>query len=64
MKVGVDLEKCQGHARCWATDPELFTLDDEGISDIGPAKHVPVGLEQVARDAVLSCPEDALTIIE
>lgn len=64
MKVSVDLTKCTGHARCWAADPELFTLDDAGHSDIGVGRVVPDGGEELARRAVRDCPEDALTFVE
>ena len=30
MKVKVDRERCQGHARCAALAPELFALDQFG----------------------------------
>jgi ferredoxin len=64
MRVGVDSSLCSGHARCWATNPEIFTLDDEGYSDIGPGKDVPPGLEQEARQGARACPERAIHITE
>ena len=30
LKVHVDPDKCQGHARCKALAPELFELDEYG----------------------------------
>ena len=30
LKVSVDQERCQGHARCHALAPELFALDELG----------------------------------
>ena len=30
LKVRIDREKCQGHARCYALAPELFELDEMG----------------------------------
>ena len=30
MRVTVDADRCEGHARCWAVCPEVFDLDDEG----------------------------------
>src|SRR4051812_4672718 len=59
MKVSVDLSKCHGHARCWATAPDLFGLDEDGQSSIGRDMVVPAGAEERATAAVLSCPEDA-----
>lgn len=59
MKVIVDREKCQGHARCWALAPEIFHLDEEGYITPGDID-VPEGKEQIAGRAVRSCPERAL----
>ena len=30
LKIRVDQDKCQGHARCKALAPELFDLDEFG----------------------------------
>ena len=32
LKVKVDRDKCQGHARCAALAPELFELDELGTA--------------------------------
>ena len=32
MKVSIDLDKCCGHARCYAIDSELFQLDESGYA--------------------------------
>ena len=34
MRVRVDHERCEGHARCNAINPDLFELDDVGYSSI------------------------------
>ena len=34
MKVTVDANLCQGHARCYAIAPELFDVDDYGLSTV------------------------------
>ena len=60
MKVTVDDDRCQGHAR-WAISPEVFDLDDEGHSVVLLAD-VPPGLEGKAREAVRNCPERAIAI--
>jgi len=61
MRVAVDPEVCQGHARCWEICPQVFSLDDEGHSYVSDPE-VPVALEAKARDAVENCPERAITI--
>lgn len=64
MRVSVDRERCTGHARCWATAPEIYTIDDVGYSDIGVDREVPSGLEDRARAGAAACPERALTVTE
>ena len=62
MKVSVDRPLCSGHARCYAVDPEFFTLDDDGYSSLGENKPVPAGREELVRRGVSACPELALRI--
>jgi ferredoxin len=63
MKVLVDVAKCQGHARCVAVAPDLFTLNDDGFND-QPEWPVPPGQEALATRAVRACPERVLSISE
>ena len=64
MKVKVDRERCQGHARCYALAPELFVLDELGNArEVGDGS-VPAGLEGKADLARANCPELAIEIIE
>jgi ferredoxin len=56
MRVRVDKDSCQGHARCNAISSELFPLDDDGYSAV-TSLEVPAAQEQQARDAVANCPE-------
>jgi ferredoxin len=61
MKVTVDPDRCQGHARCWSLCPEVFVLDDEGHASVA-VDEVPAGLETKAREAADNCPERAITV--
>jgi ferredoxin len=61
MKVAVDSELCQGHARCWEICPDVFSLDDEGYAFVEVAD-VPPGLEAKARQAAVNCPERAISV--
>jgi ferredoxin len=63
MRVSVDAQRCQGHARCWSICPEVFALDDLGNAVV-LTPDVPAGLESGARDAERNCPERAITIDE
>lgn len=63
MRVRLERSKCAGHAQCFAVDPDLFPIDDEGYSILEEHEVVP-GDEQLTRDGVASCPELALIIEE
>jgi ferredoxin len=64
LKVHVDQDKCQGHARCKSLAPELFNLDEFGNAhEIGDGS-VPAGLEDKAWLAQSNCPEIAIEVTE
>ncbi|WP_017975132.1 ferredoxin [Actinopolyspora halophila] len=62
MRVSVDDELCDARGQCNIVDPELFTLDEYGYSDIGQGKEVPTGKEDAAEQGVELCPVQALSI--
>jgi ferredoxin len=64
VRIRVDAEKCQGHARCYAIAPELFDIDDYGQSTAVGDGTVPPGSEELARLAIANCPEYAVEEIE
>jgi ferredoxin len=61
VKVSVDRSRCQGHARCWETAPEVYDLDDLGYCCID-SFDVPPSLEDDARRGAAACPERAIMI--
>jgi ferredoxin len=63
MKVHLEKDKCVGHAQCYAADPDLFPIDDNGYSNLEPHEVKP-GDEQRTRDGVAACPELALILEE
>jgi ferredoxin len=64
MKVWVDPERCQGHTLCAMIAPDSFVLDDiEGHSS-AVAEDVPPEKESQVREAVQSCPEQAIVLTE
>lgn len=60
MRIRIDPERCQGHARCYALAPELFSVDDYGQSTARGDGAVPAELEARARLAIANCPEHAV----
>jgi ferredoxin len=62
MRVRVDENRCQGHTLCTLAAPELFLLrDDDGHAYLED-ENVPPGLEDKARAAAATCPEQAIII--
>lgn len=61
FRVHVDPDRCQGHNRCYSVAPELFDLDDLGMSSEIGAGIVPPELIGEARLAVANCPEHAIS---
>ena len=62
LKIHVDQDKCQGHARCKSLAPELFELDEYGNAhEVGDGT-VPDGLEDKAYLAKSNCPEIAIEV--
>ena len=64
FRVHVDPDRCQGHNRCYSVSPDLFELDDLGMSSEVGAGLVPAGLVSQARLAVANCPEHAISLTE
>jgi len=62
MKVKVDSERCQGHARCAALAPELFALDALGNAHAVGDGTVPVTLTDKAYLAQANCPEFGIEV--
>ena len=61
MRVEIDPDRCLGHGRCVVVCPELFTITDSGSGSVILAE-VPPELVGRARQAVLNCPERAITL--
>ena len=62
MKVTIDADRCQGHQMCAVMAPDLFGSDDYGSGIVLGDGSVPPELQAAARQAVLSCPEQAISV--
>jgi ferredoxin len=60
LRIRVDPAKCQGHSRCYGLLPELFDVDDYGLSSVIGDGTVPPELTAKARLAIANCPEGAI----
>jgi ferredoxin len=64
MRVVVDPDLCQGHARCHLHAPAVFALTEDDGHALVVADPVPAVHEEVARKAAVACPERAITVVE
>jgi ferredoxin len=64
VKIHVDPDKCQGHARCKALAPDLFDLDEFGNAHESGDGNVPPEQIEKAWLAKSNCPEAAIAIVE
>lgn len=58
-KVTVDELACEGHARCEASAPEVFELDENDISRV-QIDEVPDELTAKVERAIRTCPRQAI----
>ncbi|MCK0090785.1 ferredoxin [Rhodococcus sp. HNM0563] len=63
MKVRVDPDRCQGHTLCAMAAPDVFELSDIDGHATAIDSEIPADLEENVREAVRSCPEQAITIL-
>lgn len=61
MKVHVDSNLCQGHTICSMVAPQVFKLRDEDGHAYASESEVPEDQLELAREAVHSCPERAIS---
>ncbi|MGA7055666.1 MAG: ferredoxin [Mycobacterium sp.] len=61
MHVFIDSEACQGHGRCYALAPEVYTADDEGRGEVIDGE-IGEDLVDQARAGAMNCPESAITL--
>ena len=61
MKIVVDWDRCTGMGMCESLAPDVFEVDDDGSLQLH-AETVPEGMEGDVREAVASCPTEALSL--
>ena len=64
MKVWVDAGRCQGHTLCKMIAPDSFELNDIDGTSSPVSEVVAPGQEDLVREAMQSCPEQAIRIEE
>jgi ferredoxin len=63
MRIVVDRDKCTGLGMCEAEAPDLFEVQDDGTLKVLDEHPGPTSREE-AEAAVMSCPTEALTLVE
>ena len=64
MRIRVDLDKCQGHSRCYSLAPEVFDVDSDGFAVVLVPGDLPASLQDKALLAAANCPERAISVEE
>jgi ferredoxin len=64
VRVVADRSMCVGHAQCSVVCPTVFGNDERGYVVVLVEGEVPAEDEQDAREAVASCPEQALAVVD
>lgn len=63
MRIRINEAACTGHGRCYALAPEIFQPDDQGRT-VALFTDINNELRDKARNAVINCPERALSVVE
>ena len=61
MRIIVDWNRCTGMGMCESLAPDVFEVDDEGSLQVH-TETVAEGMEDEVREAVASCPTEALSL--
>ncbi|WP_375482649.1 ferredoxin [uncultured Jatrophihabitans sp.] len=64
LRISVDQAKCTGHARCNATAPDVYPIDDDGYTALNGVVDVPDDRADAARHGAAACPERAITVLD
>lgn len=63
MKVKVNSDMCEGHAKCQAAAPEVFKLGDDDVSVV-LLDDVPAALQEKVDRAIRLCPRQAIAWVK
>jgi ferredoxin len=64
MQVRIDLDRCEGHGRCYVLAPSVFAADDEGNGEVVRAELDSPELIAAAELAEKNCPEGAIALVD
>ena len=61
MRVEVNKKACCAYGLCAEICPEVYKLDENGMAYV-ESEWVPEGLEELAREGAMACPQLALKV--
>jgi ferredoxin len=64
VRVRIDLDKCVGHAMCAESAPDVFDLDPANDQAYILVQSPPESQRGAVNAAVLSCPQQAISVEE
>jgi ferredoxin len=62
LRVGLDLDRCQGYANCVVAAPEVFDIDEATGTAILLQPTPDEALRAAVEDAVRQCPTEAISL--
>lgn len=60
--IQVDKERCVGAGMCALTAPDVFTQDDDGLSEVLPGRAEMTGGHPLVAEAMRACPVGAVAL--
>ena len=63
MRVSVNLDLCESHAVCAGIAPDVFEVGDDDITRV-LIPEPDASLHEAVRRAAMSCPKQAISIVE
>ena len=63
LRIVLDKDRCTGLGLCEASAPEVFQVRADGSLDV-LAERPAAELREAVEEAVLSCPTEALSLVE
>ncbi|HZP15579.1 MAG TPA: ferredoxin [Nocardioides sp.] len=62
MKLRVHPGRCEGHGACYFVDPDIFPLDEDGLTAVQDGTEITEAQLQAAAEGVAACPVLALDL--
>ncbi|MCX3063085.1 ferredoxin [Streptomyces beihaiensis] len=64
VRIEIDKGRCVGAGMCALTAPDVFTQDDDGLSEILPGRAETAAGQAAVKEAVRACPVGAVSLAD